>query len=382
MIHPLRGKVAVAGVGTFGMGSTPGWTAMEMMQRAALKAVEDAGLSLEQIDGLCAGSLHHFFPSLSAAEQLGICPRWSDSDSVGGSSFMNHVMNAAAAMHAGLCENVLIVYGSNARSSRDLNGLVETPDSEEPWEPLVPLSGYALAASRYLHDYGLTREALGHVHISARKWAQLNPDAALKDPFTMDDYFGAPMIATPFGRYDCCLLSDGAAAVVLTKADRATELPKPPVYVLGGGAAHWHREIAQMPNFTTTAAIESSRRAYEMAGLRPKDIDVVQLYDAFTLNVLLFLEDLGFAEKGEAAELVASGEIAPGGSLPVNTNGGGLCCVHPGMYGLFCIIEAVTQLRGEAGQRQIAGAKTAVAHGNGGTLSHQATLVLGAAETL
>lgn len=382
MTQVLRGKVAIAGVGTFGMGTTPEWTAMEMAQRAALIALDDAGLSLEQVDGLCAGSLHHFFPTLSAAEQLGIYPKWSNADSAGGSSFLSHVMQAAAAMHAGLCENVLIVYGSVARSSRDLNGIIETPDREQPWEPLVPLSGYALAASRYLHQYGLTREALGHVHLSARKWAMLNPDAELREPISMEEYLGARQIATPFSRYDCCLLSDGAAAIVLTKADLARDLRKPPVYVLGAGAAHWHREIAQMPDLTVTAATESSARAYETAGIGPQDIDVIQVYDAFTLNVLLFLEDLGFAKKGDAAHLVASGAISPGGSMPVNTDGGGLCCVHPGMYGLFCIIEAVRQLRGEAGQRQIVNAETAVAHGNGGTLSHQATLVLGAASTL
>lgn len=378
----MRGTVAITGMGTFGTGSTPGWTPPELFQAAAARALQDAGLKPSDIDGLCASTFYHFFPTLTAAEQLGITPRWSDADMVGGSSFMNHVLHAASAINAGLCNNVLIVYGSNARSSRDLNGLVETPETEAPFEPMVPLSGYALAASRYLHQFGLGREALGNVHVTARKWAALNPEAELRTPLSMDEYLSSRIIASPFNKFDCCLMSDGAAAVVVSRADRARDMKAKPVYLLGGGSAHWHREITQMPDLTVTAATESSKRAYEMAGLGPTDVDVVELYDAFTLNVLLFLEDLGFVAKGEAASFVASGAIAPGGSLPVNTNGGGLCCVHPGMYGLFCIIEAATQLRGEGGARQVAGAEVAIAHGNGGTLSHQATLILGAGSTL
>ncbi len=377
-----RGSVAIAGIGTFGAGSAPGWTPMELMQGAAVEALADAGLQLSDIDGLCASTFYHFFPSLSAAEQLGIRPRWSSSDMVGGSSFMNYVIHAAAAIEAGLCENVLILYGSDARSSRNLNGLVETPETEKPWEPIVPLTGYSLAASRYMHQFGITREDLGHAHLSARRWAALNPEAELRDPLSMDEYLAARIVASPFCKFDCCLISDGGAAIVLTGSKRARDLRSQPVYVLGGASAHWHREIAQMPDLTVTAATQSSAAAYRMAGLGPGDIDVVELYDAFTLNVLLLLEDLGFAGKGEGGALVSSGEIAPGGSLPVNTNGGGLCCVHPGMYGLFCIIEAVTQLRGEGEARQVSDAHTAIAHGNGGTLSHQATLVLGDASTV
>lgn len=382
MENSLKGSVAVTGIGTFGMGSTPGWDSLELMQSAAKIAIDDAGLKLSDIDGLCASTFYHFFPSLSAAEHLGISPRWSNSDMVGGSSFMNYVMHSAAAIQAGLCDNVLILYGSNARSTRNLNGLIETPERETPWEPMVPLTSYSLAASRYLHEYGVTREDFGHVHLSARKWAALNPDAELREQITMDDYMAARMIATPLCKFDCCLLSDGGAAIVLSRADLAKDMKSKPVYLLGGGSAHWHREIAQMPSFTTTAATASSEAAYQMAGLTPSEIDVVEVYDAFTLNVLLFLEDLGFVKKGEAADFVKSGEIAPGGSLPLNTNGGGLCCVHPGMYGLFCIIEAVTQLRGTGNDRQIEGAQTAIAHGNGGAFSHQATLIFGTEDTL
>ena len=382
MTDSLRGSVAITGVGSFGIGATPGWSALELMEQAAHRAVADAGLTLADIDGLCAATFYHFFPTLSAAEQLGIRPKWSSADMVGGSSYMNYVVHAAAAIEAGLCNNVLILYGSNARSSMDLNGLIETPASEQPWEPMVPLSGYSLAASRYLHEFDATREDFGRVHLSARAWAALNPEAELREQITLDDYLAQRQIATPFCRYDCCLLSDGGVAIVVSRSDRAAHMKQPPVYLLGAGSAHWHREIAQMPDFTTTAATESSARAYDMAGLGPDDIDVVELYDAFTLNVLLFLEDLGFAAKGEGAGLVRDGAIAPGGRLPVNTNGGGLCHAHPGMYGLICISEAVHQLRGSAAERQVPGVETAIAHGNGGTLSHQATLILGTGATL
>ena len=382
MTASLRGKTAVTGIGAYGMGLAPDHTPLELMGKAAISAVEDAGLKMSDIDGVCAATFYHFFPSLSAAEYLGIHPTWSNSDMVGGSSFMNYILQAAAAIETGQCNHVLILYGSNARSSRDLNGLIETPFYENLYEPMVPLSGYALAASRYLHEGLAKREHFAHVHYSARQWAMKNPDAILRDPITIDEILAARPIATPLTKYDCCLLSDGGAALVLSRADLAKDTRQDPIYFLGGGSAHYHREIAQMPSLTTTAAVESSARAYEMARVTPKDIDVVQLYDAFTLNTLLFLEDLRFCKKGEAGEFVQSGEIAPGGSLPVNTNGGGLCCIHPGMYGLFCIIEAVIQLRGEAGERQVQSPSLAIAHGNGGTLSHQSTTIFGVADTL
>ncbi|MDB5421289.1 MAG: Thiolase [Brevundimonas sp.] len=213
--------------------------------------------------------------------------------------------------------------------------------------------------------------------MSARQWANLNPEAFARGPLSIEDVLSSRMVSTPLTVRDCCLITDGAAAVVMTRADRAKDHAARPAYLLGGAAATWHADIASMPDLTVTAASESGRRAYAMAGLGPKDIDVVQVYDAFSINTVLFLEDLGFCPKGEGAAFVASGAIAPGGSLPVNTNGGGLSYAHPGMYGLLAIVEAVRQLRGEAGERQIPGAGIALAHGNGGTLSSQATLILG-----
>ena len=218
--------------------------------------------------------------------------------------------------------------------------------------------------------------------LAANQWAQLNPEAQLREPATLEQILSARMMSDPLSARDCCLVTDGAGAYVLVRAERARDLPRPPVYVLGNATSVWNRQISSMEDLTITAATESGRRAFEMAGLKPADIDVVELYDAFTINTLLFLEDLGFCAKGEARDFIAGGAIAPGGRLPVNTNGGGLCCVHPGMYGVFIMIEAVRQLRGECGARQVSGAALALVHGNGGTLSSQSTAILGIQATL
>lgn len=227
-----------------------------------------------------------------------------------------------------------------------------------------------------MHQYGTTKEQLGEVALAARKWAQLNPEAAIREPLTMDEYMAARIISDPLGKLDCCLVTDGAAAVVLTRADRARDLRATPVSLLGAASMTSHSNITSMLDVTVTALAECGPRALASAGLSPADIDVVQLYDAFTINTILFLEDLGFCSKGEGGAFVSNGRIAPGRQLPVNTNGGGLSCMHPGMYGLFTVIEAVRQLRGECGDRQVKGARTAIAQGNGGQLSSQSVCVL------
>ncbi|MEO5598290.1 MAG: thiolase, partial [Novosphingobium sp.] len=214
---------------------------------------------------------------------------------------------------------------------------------------------------------------------SAREWAMLNPDAFMRKPLSREDYFNARMVSDPLSVLDCCLVTDGAAAVVMVRKDWVDG--RPSAYLLGQGEATDHYQIAQMPDLTTSAAKFSAERAYAQAGISPADVDVVELYDAFTINTIMFLEDLGFCKKGEAGDFIASGAIAPGGTLPVNTNGGGLACAHPGMYGLFTVVEAFRQLTGTAGERQIANAEIAVAHGNGGFLSSQVTAVLGSAAT-
>jgi acetyl-CoA acetyltransferase len=238
-----------------------------------------------------------------------------------------------------------------------------------------PISMYALAAARHMHQYGTTPEQLAEVAVAARAWAARNPAAFMREPLTVADVLASRMVASPLRVLDICLVTDGGGAVVVTGDDRV----RAPVYLLGGGEATTHRHISAMPDLTITAAAESSSRAFAQAGLTPRDVDVVELYDAFTINTVLLLEDLGFCPKGEGGAFVADGNIAPGGSLPVNTNGGGLSYGHPGMYGIFTIIEAVRQLRGEAGARQQRSPQIALAHGNGGVLSSQVTAILGRA---
>jgi len=293
------------------------------------------------------------------------------------------------AIRSGQCSAVLICYGSAQRSAafgrREIvaaRRFLDPQPYEHPYEPMLPVSAYALAASRHMHEFGTTREQLADVAVAARAWAGLNPEAFMREPLTRAEVLGARMVSDPLGVRDCCLVTDGAGACVLVSAERARDLPKKPVYVLGNATAVWNRQISSMADLTVTAARQSGREAFAMAGLAPADMDVVQLYDAFTINTLLFLEDLGFCPKGEGGRFVADGAIAPGGQLPVNTNGGGLSCVHPGMYGIFALIEAVRQLRGECGERQVKNAQTALAHGNGGMLSSQATAILGTAEAL
>lgn len=388
-LKALRGSAAIAGVATFGCGETPGFTDMELLARAAHAAVADAGLKMSDIDGVCTASASATMWAMPVVEYLGLRPRYIDSTMLGGSSFIAHLLPAMQALQSGQCNAVLVCYGSAQRSAqfgrREIGAARRWMDPqpyEAPYEPMQPLSAYALAASRHMFEFGTTRRQLAEVAVAARHWAALNPEAFMREPLSIDDVLAARMVSDPLSVRDCCLVTDGGGAYVLVRADRARDLPKPPVYVLGNATAVWNRQISSMHDLTVTAASQSGREAYAMAGLAAKDIDVVQVYDAFTINTLLFLEDLGFCKKGEAGSFVENGGIAPGGHLPVNTNGGGLSCVHPGMYGIFALIEAVRQLRGEGGARQIAGATRALAHGNGGTLSSQATAILGTAAAL
>ena len=380
----LRGSVAIVGVGHAGLGEAHGRTEMEILAEAAHNAVADAGLGMRDIDGLCTSSVSSTMWALPVAEYLGLNPAFVDSTMLGGSSFVSHMMPAALALNAGLCDAVLVCYGSTQRTSTfgrkeiaKVRPMLDPQPYEFPYPPAMPVTAYALAAARHMHQYGTTREQMAEVAVAAREWAKLNPEAFMRDPLSIEDVLASRMVADPLSVRDCCLVTDGAGAYVMTRADRARDLPKKPVYLLGNASATWHRQISSMPDLTVTAAKESGERAFAMAGMKPADIDMVQLYDAFTINTILFLEDLGFCKKGEGGAFVSGGGIAPGGRLAVNTNGGGLSCTHPGMYGIFIAIEAVRQLRGEGGARQVANARTAVVHGNGGTLSSQVTSILG-----
>ena len=383
MTHPLRGRAAIVGIGSAGCGMAPGRTAMELMAEAALAAIADAGLALHEIDGLFAATSTHAFPTLSVAEYLGLRPRYFDGTNVGGSSFEAHLLSAALALDAGLCDAALICYGSNQRSAGGrLVSMSEPQPHEAPYKPRHPITAYALAASRHMHQFGTSRAMLAEVAVAARAWANLNPAAFAHGPLSLDDVLGARMVSDPLTVADCCLVTDGGGACVLVRADRARDLPHPPAYLLGAAGAGWHRAVMCMPDLTITAATNSGPRAYAMAGVLPSEVRLAMLYDAFTINTLLFLEDLGFCAKGEGGPFVQGGAIAPGGRLAVNTNGGGLSCVHPGMYGMFLILEAVTQLRGDAGERQVSHLNVALVHGNGGTLSSQCTALLGTASSL
>ncbi|RVU34703.1 thiolase [Hwanghaeella grinnelliae] len=379
----LRGKTAIVGLGTAGMGEAPGFSALDLMAQASLAAIEDAGLKLADIDSVFTAMSQHALASMNVVEYLGIKPKFFDSTNVGGSSFEMHLLQATLALEAGLCDTALICYGSNQRTaSGKLVSAAEPNWHEVAYQPRHPITAYALAASRHMHEFGTTREMLADVAVSARAWANMNPDAFARGPLTREDVLNSRMISDPLSKLDCCLVTDGAAACILTRADRARDLKQKPVYFLGGAGANWHRSIVAMPDLTVTAASDSGPRAFDMAGVTHSDIDLAMLYDAFTINTILFLEDLGFCPKGEGGRFVQDGRIAPGGGLAVNTNGGGLSCVHPGMYGMFLIAEAVTQIRGDAGERQVADCDVALLHGNGGTLSSQVTSLLGSGNTI
>jgi acetyl-CoA acetyltransferase len=379
----LRGRVAVVGVAESELGEVaPGIGELDLIGQAAGAALAEAGIAREEVDALFSASSFLATPNLHVGEYLGIRPRYSDGNNYGGASFVGHLLHAAAAIEAGLAEVALVTYGSTQRSGGGFASPNRLSAWEAPFAPRWPLTMYALAASRHMHEFGTTAEQLAEVAVAARQWAQLNPKAFAREPLTVAEVLASRTISTPLHLLDCCLVTDGGGALVLTSAARAREAPKPAAYLLGAAEAHWHRDISQMPDLTVTAASESGPRAFAMAGLGPADVDHLGLYDAFTINPILFLEDLGFCAKGEGGEFVGGGRIAPGGELAVNTNGGGLSYCHPGMYGIFLVIEAVRQLRGEAGERQREGVEVALVHGNGGVLSAQATALLGTAATL
>jgi acetyl-CoA acetyltransferase len=378
-----RGQAAIVGAATYGIGEAPGLESIDLAVHAGLKALKQARLKPADVDALFVCLPQDFLSGLSVSEYFGIQPKITDNNRTGGSAFLTHLFWAANALATHQCDVALIVYGSNQRSGAGkLVSAQKTPYFEALYRPIMPVSAYALAASRHMHQFGTTREQLASVAVAARRWAQKNPEAFMRDDLSIEDVLKARMVADPLTVRDCCLVTDGAAAIVMTRAERAPDHAARPAYVLGAAAATTHLNISAMPDLTVTAAAQSGPRAFAQAGYAPADIDVVEVYDAFTINTILFLEDLGFCPKGEGGRFVEGGRIAPGGALPVNTNGGGLSCVHPGMYGLFTVVEAVQQLRAEAGERQVPDARLALAHGNGGMLSSQATAILGTRDTL
>jgi len=372
---------AIAGVAESDLGDVAPKTAIQLQGEAAREALAEAGLTFADVDGLFSAGGDVYAPTLAIGEYLGVRPRFTDSTSIGGSSFVAHAGHASRAIQAGLCEVALVTYGSTQRSGRgrrlSLGGGVTGPAQfERVWGLPEPVGAYALAATRHMHVYGTRAEQLAEVAVATRRWASLNERAFIRDPITIDDVLASRWIAEPLHLLDCCLVTDGGGAVVIVSAERARDLPRPPVWILGHGESHTHLGIGSMPDLTTTPALHSGAAAFAMSGLGPADVDVAEIYDSFTITVLLSLEALGFCGPGESGDFVGGQRTAPGGDFPLNTNGGGLSYCHPGMYGIFTLIEATRQLRGECGARQVQGARVALANGTGGVLSSAATLVM------
>jgi acetyl-CoA acetyltransferase len=375
-------KAAIVGVAESDLGRTPDKTVLQLQHQAARAALDEAGLGFKDVEALfCAGNWA-WSPNLMLAEYLSIQPKYSDTTNIGGSSFEAHIGHAVAGIEAGLFEVALIVYGSTQRSDKSRGRVAPffklTDQFEGPFGLPTPVGAYALAATRHMAEYGTTGEQLAEVAVATRKWAALNEKAFMRDPITIEDVLNSRWVAEPLHLLDCCLVTDGGGAVVITSASRARQTRKAPVWVLGHGEAHTHNSITNMPDLAVhRAAIASGRDAFAMAGLTPAEMDVVEIYDSFTITVLLTLEALGFCGQGEGGSFVSGQRTAPGGPFPLNTNGGGLSYTHPGMYGIFLLIEATRQLRGECGERQVPEARLAVAHGTGGVLSSAATVILG-----
>ncbi|MFF3347422.1 acetyl-CoA acetyltransferase [Streptomyces sp. NPDC002779] len=375
-------KVAVVGVALSDCGRLDDATPYTLHAQAARRALADAGLDRALVDGLASAGTGVLAP-VEVAEYLGLRPTWVDSTSVGGSTWEVMAAHAADAIAAGHANAALLVYGSTARAdiragrrTGDLSFGARGPlQFEAPYGHTL-VAKYAMAARRHMIEFGTTIEQLAEVAVQARQHAALNPQAMFRDPITVDDVLSGPMIADPFTKLHCCLRSDGGAAVLLAAEEYVRDCRTAPVWVLGSGECVSHAAMSEWEDFTVSPAAVSGRLAFRRAGVRPAEIDVAQIYDAFTYMTLVTLEDLGFCAKGEGGAFVQARE------LPVNTDGGGLSAQHPGMRGLFLLVEAVRQLRGECEARQVHAAdgglpRLAVASGTGGWFCSSGTVVLG-----
>jgi acetyl-CoA acetyltransferase len=389
----LRGQVAIVGASECDeIGVVPNKSVLQLHAEGARNAINDAGLSKSDIDGIFVAGTS----PATLAEYLGLQPRYVDGTSVGGCSFVIMMEHAMLALYHGMCNYALISHGESGRSrvgvERGAAGS-STPAGqfEAPWGVFGAPSTFSIPMMQYMNTFGVTREQLAEVAVSTRMWARMNPRAMIWDPayhsdeLTVEDVIESRMICYPLTLFMCCLVTDAAGSVILTTADRAKDLLRPPVYLLGTGQAVGHQMIAQMPDFNRADTfVMSGGRAFDMAGISKDDLDVVELYDAFVHTPVYALEALGLAKPGEGIHHFMEGRAAPGGVLPINTNGGGLSYTHPGMYGMFIILEAVQQLRGDAGPRQTKhrrdpsqNSKIALVHGPGGMFSAAGTAILG-----
>ncbi|MFN8036753.1 MAG: acetyl-CoA acetyltransferase [Acidimicrobiia bacterium] len=378
----MQRRVCVVGVGLADGPLTPGKTATHLIVQAFGRALADSGLTRSEIDGLASAG-YTGMHEVTIAEYLGLRPRWLESTSVGGSSFEFHLQHAYRAIEAGDVDTVAIVYGNPQVSERGRSlgtgrqFVLQGPMAWEVPTGITLVGCYAIAAQRHMYQYGTTPEQLASIAVQIREHAAHNPHAMYRDPITVDDVLSSKLVADPLHKLDCCVISDGGCAIVLTTEERAKHLAKKAVYVRGAATAMSHHSVQAMPDLTETVAGVTGAKAFADAGIEPADVDTFQMYDSFTYTVLVCLEDLGFCEKGEGGPFAESGALRVGGALPTNTDGGGLSATHPGMRGLFLLCEATRQLRGEAGATQVDGAEIAVAHGSGGWLSTMGTVVLG-----
>jgi acetyl-CoA acetyltransferase len=374
--------IYIVGAAETPLGKVLDHTEFSMLAVAAKEALDEAGMALKDVDALFTNYMGEE-GSVQMGEYLGIRPRYAESSDMGGASFEFFVHHAMLAIAAGHCEVALIGYASRQRSRRGRNRATSTIEVnlasqfEAPYGIHFPIGHYALSAARHMHQYGTKQEQLAAVAVAARQWAALNPKAWIRSPLTIDEVLASPMICDPLHKLDCCLVTDGGGAIVVTSQARARNAAKKAVRVLGAGESHTQWHVAQSPDLTVTPGVISGRDAFGRAGIKPADVDVFEPYDNFTNGVILYLEDLGFCGKGEGGPFVAEGRLGPGGSLPSMTSGGGLSYNHPGALGILLLIEAVRQLRREAGERQVRGAEIAVAHGTGGlAFSTASTVVL------
>ncbi len=377
MTGPASGpQIAVVGAAeTTEMGKVPGMSQLQLHADAALNALDDAGLTIADIDGYATAGER----PTDIAHYLGIVPRWVDGTSVGGCSFMIHVRHAAAAIAAGLCTTVLITHAESGRSRIGRGG---PPDRgglaaqfEAPYGVTGPPTMFTVPVLRYMKDFGISHEQLAMVAVVQREWAGMNPRATFQDPITVDDVLDSRMIAYPFHLLECCLVTDGGGALILTSAERAKDFPNPPVYVLGHGESVETPMVSQMADFTSSRAFRvAGSDAFASSGISHADVDHLMVYDAFAHLPMYGLEDLGFCQPGEAADFIWEGNTRPGGRLPLNTNGGGLSYMHSGMYGMYALQESVRQMRGIAAA-QVPDAEVSVSLGIGGMFAASGCVV-------
>lgn len=378
--------IVIVGMAETDLGVVPDRGPMELGAQAVSLAVNDAGLKLADIDGLitCNSLVHPvMYHAEATAEYLGITPKHCLAVGTGGGTTFTAIRYAAAAIQTGMAHTVVVSMADSMRSfmTRERAMVVQAssghPAYEQPYGPTVP-AYYALIAQAHIAQYGTTEEQFAEAMVSSRAWAALNPTAQYRERVTVDDVMNSKPIADPLKMLDCSIVSDGGAAIVLTTRDRAADLPHKPMSLLGYGEGHSYEHISQSPNLTTSAALLSGQAAYAQAGLSPKDIDIAQLYDCFSVALLIQLEDLGFCDKGEGGPFLQSGATRPGGAMPLNTHGGMLSHCHPGNPGaIFGLTEAIRQFRGEAGERQQVDPQRILLHAQGGIMSSHATLIIG-----